>query len=170
MIKDVTDLEVYRLSLNLIPRVYDLVRKLPKSESDIRGQIKRCAKSVSPNIAEGFAKRSSDKEFKRFLKIAIASSDETISHLRTIAIVCPRLFDEAKTHLVEWAALYEKSAPVGWIAWAYIYLGSIYIDLREYDDAVNCYTKIVAIMENVRFMPSIITFNWSMSRENDVFF
>ena len=96
MIRDVTDLEVYRLSLNLIPRVYSLVRKLPKSENDIGGQIKRSAKSVPPNIAEGFAKRSSDKEFKRFLKIAIASSDETISHLRTMAIVCPRLLDEAK--------------------------------------------------------------------------
>ncbi len=96
MIRDVTDLEVYKLSLSLIPRVYSLVRKLPKSEGDVSSQTKRSAKSVPPNIAEGFAKRSSDKEFKRFLKIAIASSDEVISHLRTIAIVCPRLLVEAK--------------------------------------------------------------------------
>lgn len=96
MIRDVTDLEVYKMSLGLISKVYDLVRKLPMSENDTKSQTKRSAKSVPPNIAEGFAKRSSDKEFKRFLKIAIASSDETISHLRTTAIVCPRLYAEAK--------------------------------------------------------------------------
>jgi len=68
------------------------------------------------------------------------------------------LFDEAKTHLLEWVSSYEKLAPVGWIAWAYGSLGSIYIDLDEYDDAVNCFKKTINIMENVRFMPSLIKF------------
>ena len=68
------------------------------------------------------------------------------------------LFDEAKTYLLEWASSYEKSTPISWIAWAYGYLGSIYIDLREYDDAVNCYKKIISILENVSFMPSIIKY------------
>ena len=68
------------------------------------------------------------------------------------------LFDEAKTHLLEWASSYEKSTPIAWIGWAYAYLGSIYIDLREYDDAVNCYKKIISIMENASFMPSLIKF------------
>jgi tetratricopeptide (TPR) repeat protein len=66
------------------------------------------------------------------------------------------LFDEAKIHLLEWASSYEKSAPVAWIVWGYQCLGSIYIDLREYDDAVNCYKKLILIMENVRLMPSVI--------------
>ena len=52
------------------------------------------------------------------------------------------LFDEAKTHLLEFASSYEKSSPIPWMGWAYAYLGFIYIDLREYDDAVNCYNKI----------------------------
>ncbi len=32
----------------------------------------------------------------RLLKMAIGSSDEIISHLRTVAIAVPRLIDEAK--------------------------------------------------------------------------
>ena len=66
------------------------------------------------------------------------------------------LFDEAKAHLLELAYSYEKSTPVSWIAWAYGSLGSMHIDLREYDDAVHCYKKIISTMENASFMPSII--------------
>lgn len=96
MIRDILDLEVYKLSLSLLLEIYSLTQKLPKSEYDVNLQVKRAAKSVSANIAEGFAKRSSDKEFKRFLKIALGSSDEVISHLRTIAIVQPSRLAEAK--------------------------------------------------------------------------
>ena len=96
MIKDVSDLEVYKESLRLLPEIYELTRKLPKSEYDLVLQIRRSGKSIASNISEGFAKRVSDKEFKRFLKIAIGSSDEVITHLRMIAIVQPRLSLEAK--------------------------------------------------------------------------
>lgn len=96
MIKDVTDLEVYIESLKLLPDLYGLTKKLPKSEYDLALQVKRSSKSIASNISEGFAKRVSDKEFKRFLKIAIGSSDEVITHLRMIAIVQPKLLLEAK--------------------------------------------------------------------------
>ena len=66
------------------------------------------------------------------------------------------LFDQANNHLLEWASSYEKSAPVSWIVWAYGHLGSMHIDLREYDDAVNCYKKIISISENFSFLPSTI--------------
>lgn len=96
MIRDVLDLNVYVLSLKLLKKLYPFLRKLPKSEYDTVRQEKRAGKSISALIAEGFAKRSSEKEFKRFLKMAIGSSDEVISHLRTIAIAVPRLTNEAK--------------------------------------------------------------------------
>jgi four helix bundle protein len=96
MIRDVTDLEVYKVSLDLLRELYELIRKIPKSEYDTVLQVKRASKSISANIAEGFAKRSSEKEFKRFLKIAIGSSDEVISHFRTIFIIVPRLKSEVK--------------------------------------------------------------------------
>lgn len=96
MIRDVTDLEVYRDSLRLLKKLYEFLRKLPKSEYDTVIQCKKCGKSIPANIAEGFAKRSSELEFKRFLKIAIGSSDELVTHLRTIAITVNRLFKEVK--------------------------------------------------------------------------
>jgi len=96
MIRDVTDLEVYIESLNDLKDLYLFLRKLPRSEYDTVVQSKKCGKSIPANIAEGFAKRSSELEFKRFLKIAIGSSDELITHLRTIAIAVPGLLEEAK--------------------------------------------------------------------------
>ena len=96
MIRDVSDLEVYNDSLRLLRKLYLFIKKLPKSEYDTVIQCKKCSKSIPANIAEGFAKRSSELEFKRFLKIAIGSSDELITHLRTIAIITPHLLEEAK--------------------------------------------------------------------------
>ena len=96
MSKDVSDLEVYKESLKLLPEIYGLTKKLPRSEYDLVLQVRRSSKSIASNISEGFAKRVSDKEFKRFLKIAIGSSDEVITHLRMIAIVVPRMSLEAK--------------------------------------------------------------------------
>jgi class 3 adenylate cyclase/tetratricopeptide (TPR) repeat protein len=68
------------------------------------------------------------------------------------------LFDEAKTHLSEWSSSYEKSAPISWIAGAYVILGSTHIDLREYDKALNYYKNIIPAMENAGIMPSLITY------------
>lgn len=107
MIKDVTDLEVYQEAMRLLPKLYELLRKLPRDEKDLEIQAKRAAKSVSANMAEGFAKRFSEKEFKRFLMISIASNDEVISHLRTLAIVTPRLNQES-LELLEEYKIYPK--------------------------------------------------------------
>lgn len=96
MIRDVIDLEVYRESLRLLRKLYEFLKKIPKSEYDTVVQCKKCGKSIPANIAEGFAKRASQLEFKRFLKIAIGSSDELVTHLRTTAIAVPQLFEEAK--------------------------------------------------------------------------
>ena len=96
MIRDVMDLEVYRESLNLLRELYDFLRKIPKSEFDSVKQLKRAGRSISAQIAEGFAKRASELEFKRFLMIAIGSSDEVVSHLRAVAITLPRLTEEAR--------------------------------------------------------------------------
>lgn len=108
MIRDVTDLEVYRESLRLLKKLYEFLKKIPKSEYDTINQSKRSGKSIPANIAEGFAKRSSELEFKRFLKISIGSSDELISHLRAIAIILPRLTLEAKDLAEEYKVLSKR--------------------------------------------------------------
>lgn len=108
MIRDVMDLNVYILSLRLLKKLYAFLRKLPKSEYDTVRQGKRAGKSIPAQIAEGFAKRSSELEFKRFLKMAIGGSDEVISHLRTVAIAIPRLTEEAKELAGEYKILSKK--------------------------------------------------------------
>jgi four helix bundle protein len=108
MIKDIMDLEVYQETLRLLPKLYELLRKLPMTERDLEIQAKRAAKSVSANLAEGFAKRFSEKEFKRFLMIAIGSNDEVTSHLRTLSIVKPRLSQESDDLLEEYKILSKR--------------------------------------------------------------
>jgi four helix bundle protein len=57
----------------LVKEVYLLLKKFPKEELyDLVSQIKRAVVSVPSNIAEGSG-RGSNKEFSRFLDIAIAS-------------------------------------------------------------------------------------------------
>lgn len=108
VIKDVTDLSVYQEALRLLPKLYEFLKKLPITERDLEIQAKRAAKSVSANIAEGFAKRFSEKEFKRYLMIALGSNDEVISHLRTLSVVFPRLSQESNELLEEYKILSKR--------------------------------------------------------------
>lgn len=108
MIKDVTDLEVYQEAMRLLPKLYELLKDLPRTEIDLEYQAKRAAKSVTANIAEGFAKRFSSKEFKRYLMIALGSNDEVIAHLRTLIIVVPYLSPKTILLLEEYKILSKR--------------------------------------------------------------
>lgn len=108
MIKDVTDLEVYNEANRLLLKLYELLCLLPKSELDLEWQIKRAAKSISANIAEGFGKRHFGKEFRRYLLNALGSSDEVISHLRTLLLIVPVLSDKVNPLLNEYKLLSKR--------------------------------------------------------------
>lgn len=108
MIKDVTDLEVYRLSLELLEDVYKLANLLPQIHRKLRYQLTEAAEKIAPQIAEGFGKKKSPREFCRFLSMALGSSDEVITHIRVVEIVaksftrikvqdCEQLIDRYKT-------------------------------------------------------------------------
>ncbi len=84
---DVQNLRVYAKALELLPDTYVLAQQLPRSESRLRAQLCNAARSISAQIAEGFAKKDSQAEFKRFLLIALGSSDEVVTHLRQIKIL-----------------------------------------------------------------------------------
>jgi len=92
--QDVTELRIYQEAINLLPDVYSLTDKLPKNEFKLKSQLRDSAKSISAQIAEGFAKKSSQVEFKRFLYMALGSSDESITHLRQIQLLFPLLRKE----------------------------------------------------------------------------
>lgn len=83
----VTDLEVYRLSLELLEKVYRLTNLLPPNHSRIRYKLNEAAEKIAPQIAEGFGKKKSPREFCRFLSMALGSSNEVITQIREVAIV-----------------------------------------------------------------------------------
>lgn len=87
MIKDVTDLEVYQISLELLEPLYALTNQLPLSHKRIKYQANDAGEKIAPQIAEGFGKKRSPREFCRFLSMALGSSDEVITHIREIKIV-----------------------------------------------------------------------------------
>ena len=90
MIKDVTDLEVYELSLELLDPLYRLTNLLPPDHRKLKYQANEAGEKIAPQIAEGFAKKKAPREFCRFLSMALGSSDEIITHLREIKIVANR--------------------------------------------------------------------------------
>jgi four helix bundle protein len=85
-IRSYEDLEVYQRAMKLVPRMYEVAKSMPGFEHyDLAAQVRRAAKSVPTNIAEGYARRSSVKEFKKFLRIAMASANEMEVHLNIAA-------------------------------------------------------------------------------------
>ena len=104
MIKDVTDLQVYNLSLELLEKVYQLANSLPPDHRKLRYQITEASEKIAPQIAEGFGKKKSPREFCRFLSMALGSSDEVITHIREIKILSKnykRIFSEEYDELIE---------------------------------------------------------------------
>lgn len=87
MIKDVTDLEVYNLALELLEPLYTITNLLPSTHRRLRYQANEAAEKIAPQIAEGFGKKRSPREFCRFLAMALGSSDEVITHIREVKIV-----------------------------------------------------------------------------------
>jgi len=75
-------LEVYQLAHDLGVRVHKMTTSLPRFEMYEEGsQVRRSAKSVSSNIAEGYVLRKYKNEFLHYLYRAHASAEETVDHL-----------------------------------------------------------------------------------------
>ena len=73
------ELKVYRRSYKAAKAVYEMTAGFPKEERyGITNQLKRASLSIPLNIAEGYAKRESQEEFKRFLMMALGSSNEVL--------------------------------------------------------------------------------------------
>ncbi|HSJ34631.1 MAG TPA: four helix bundle protein [Acidimicrobiia bacterium] len=83
--QDFRKLRVWHESIELAAAVYEMTRRLPRSERyGITAQVRGAAVSISSNIAEGCG-RPSRKDFARFLGIAIGSASELESQLYIIA-------------------------------------------------------------------------------------
>lgn len=72
-------LETYQLSLQYTDLIYELCKKLPRSEDfNLKSQITRASTSIALNIAEGSTGQS-DPEQSRFLGMALRSLIETVA-------------------------------------------------------------------------------------------
>ena len=72
------DLDVFREAYAAALDVSRLCKRLPPVEQfELARQLRRVARSIPANIVEGWGKRASTPEFKRYLQIAIGSCDET---------------------------------------------------------------------------------------------
>ena len=77
MIQSYEDIKAYERSYKAALDMYRIVKKYPREEMfGLTSQIKRASTSIPLNIAEGYGKRESIDEFKRFLLMAIGSCDE----------------------------------------------------------------------------------------------
>ncbi len=77
MIQSFRDLQVYEKSYKLSIEMYRYANTLPSEERyGLISQIKRASTSIPLNIAEGYGKRESAAEFKRYLLMAKGSCNE----------------------------------------------------------------------------------------------
>ena len=72
------DLEVFQRAYRLSLEIHRASLTFPSAEQRaLADQIRRASKSICANIAEGYGRQKRSKaEFKRFLQMAIGSSDE----------------------------------------------------------------------------------------------
>lgn len=80
-IKSFTDLEAWKKAHEIVVSIYLLTKGFPKEEMfGIINQMRRCAVSITSNIAEGFS-RQSIKEKIQFYCVALGSLTELQSQL-----------------------------------------------------------------------------------------
>ncbi len=84
MIKTFTDLEIYKEAIELAKSVSEQIKFIPKDERDLIGQIRRCSRSIPSQIAEGYGRKYSEKEFKKYLNNSAAECNEMITHVTVV--------------------------------------------------------------------------------------
>lgn len=84
-IQSYRDLDVYQRSMKALVMAHQVPQGFPDYERfALADQIRRASKSIPTNIAEGYGRRKSAKEFKHFLTISLGSANEMIVHLEIV--------------------------------------------------------------------------------------
>ena len=82
--QDHKNFRIWQDGIQLVKDFYEVCKKFPKSEEYVlAAQIRRAVISIPANIAEG-ASRRSQKDFYRFLEIALGSAFELDTFLQII--------------------------------------------------------------------------------------
>jgi four helix bundle protein len=84
MVQSFEDLDVFKRAYRISLEVHRITIDLPKEEQyELGSQLRRASKSICANLAEGYAKQHISKaEFKRFILMALGSSEEMRVWLR----------------------------------------------------------------------------------------
>lgn len=79
------DLDVYKRSFRAAIAIYKHSLTLPKYlQYDIADDIRRAARSVPSNIAEGYGRDKSSADIINFLRTSLGSNDEVLFNLHFI--------------------------------------------------------------------------------------
>jgi four helix bundle protein len=86
--KNFKELIIWQKGITLTKKVYLIVKQFPPEEKyGLVSQITRAAVSIPANIAEG-SSRNSDKDYARFLQIALGSAFEVQTYLVIAKEMC----------------------------------------------------------------------------------
>jgi four helix bundle protein len=98
------NLNIWLKSVELVTEIYRVTENLPKVERfGLIAQLQRAAVSIPANIAEGSAK-SSNRDFARFLEIALGSSFELETELlvsKNLNYISEEIYCNFQNNLVE---------------------------------------------------------------------
>jgi len=79
--KNYKELTIWRKGIELVKAIYVLSKEFPSDERfGMISQLTRAAVSIPANIAEG-SSRNSDKDYARFIQIALGSAFEVQTYL-----------------------------------------------------------------------------------------
>ena len=102
-IRSYEDIEAYQRAMGLVTGIHALAKIMPPYERhDLAAQIRRASKSVPANIAEGYARRRSIKDFKNYLRMAMGSANEMEVHLKIAAELGYHSRAEAERYIKEY--------------------------------------------------------------------
>jgi four helix bundle protein len=80
------DLEVWRVSMDLVDLVMASLKEMPRNEFDLRRQINKAATSIPSNVAEGYRRKKRRGAYQNHVSIALGSQGE----LETQVEICVR--------------------------------------------------------------------------------
>lgn len=99
--------QIWKKGIQLSKEIYQVTSSFPEKEKfGLISQLRRAAISIPSNIAEGCS-RSSEKEFKRFLEIALGSAFELETQL-IISLELSYLSQEHYGSLIEELTILQK--------------------------------------------------------------
>ena len=99
-IKTYRDLDIWKVSIQLVKEVYKLTEQFPKQEMyGLVNQMRRAGISIPSNVAEGF-RRYHNKEYKQFLYVSLGSCAELETQV-TIARELDYISEENEVALLE---------------------------------------------------------------------